>query len=68
MDIGLTNFERRNKLGERDHQEEQVEEELELIEEHNRDESYDIILLVLDLIGREASRESFSIHFQGTLL
>lgn len=64
----LTDFERWNKLRERNQQEEQIEEELKLIEEHNWDESYHIILLVLDLIGREASRESFSIHFKGTLL
>ena len=64
----LTNFEGWNERGETDEQEEQVEEELELIEEHHWDEGEDVVLLVLDSVRRVATRHRPPIHLQAPFL
>ena len=42
----LTDAERRDELGECDYEEEEVEEELELVEQHKRDERDNVVLRV----------------------
>lgn len=52
----LTDFKRRHELRKRDQQEEQVEEELELIHEHQGQKGNKVILLVVQFVGAERSR------------
>jgi hypothetical protein len=49
------NFQEGDELTHCDQQEEQVEEEFELIEEHFRDESEDVVLLVVKLVGNKVA-------------
>lgn len=44
----ITNFQLFNELRQSDNKEEEVEEELELIEKHNKDKCIDGVLLVSD--------------------
>ena len=60
--MALTDFEGRNELGETNQEEEQVEEELELVEEHHWDEGYHVVLLIPDLVAWVPPRNSPTIH------
>ena len=59
---GLTNFKRRNELRQGYQQKEHVKEKLELVKKYYRNESNDIIFLILDFVASKTSRLSFSIH------
>lgn len=49
----VANFESWHELGQCDEQEEQVVEELELVEEHDRHECQHVVLVVVQLVGHE---------------
>ncbi len=66
--IGLTDFERRNELGEADEKEEEIEEEFELIEEHHWDEGYHVVLLVSNLVARIPPGDCPAVHVQRPFL
>lgn len=57
-----------HELRERDEEEEQVVEELELIEKYDRYECNDVILVILQLIRHESARRSTSIHADSAFL
>lgn len=46
----------RHELARRHHQKVQIQEELELLVQHQRQERYDVVLLVADGVGRELPR------------
>ena len=64
----ITNFQRRDELGKADNQKEQVEEKFELIEQHNRNESYNVVFLISNLVGWVSPRYSSTIHVQCSFL
>jgi uncharacterized protein with NRDE domain len=49
-------FERRDKLREANQQEEKIEEEFELVEEHDRDKGQAVVLSVVYLVVQVGSR------------
>lgn len=53
---GRTNSQEGHKLGEGNQEKEEVEEELELVDQHDRDEGYYIVFLVPNLIMGKISR------------
>lgn len=64
----LTNFEGRDELGEADDQEEQVEEELELVEEHHRNKRQYVVLRVGQLVRGKVVWDRLPLHVQVPLL
>ena len=55
--LRLTDLECWDELGEGDEEKVQVEEELELLVEHERQERGDVVLLVRDLVGDKRALE-----------
>jgi len=64
----LTDFEGGHELTDGDHQEEEVVEELELVEQHNGDQGQHIVFLIVQAVRREAAGPGLPVHLDHSLL
>lgn len=62
-----TDFEEGNELTDGDDQEEQVEEELELVDQHLWNESQEVVLLIVQPVRHKRRRHSCPFHIQFAL-